>query len=520
VTALRTPEDAASLTPANPEARKRAHRLRRNAIVASLASNFAGAVVVFLYLAVLGPGTSALGAHKVDTLLLFFGVLLVTGVSGVSFFAWLVRSLNLTIASEQPIVGAERRTLLANSARVAGFSLFSWIISAGVFALYDSLYVHDTNISAVRLGLSVVLGGLTTTALVYLLNERATRPMYALAFAAESPTEVSGLGLELRMALAWGLGAGIPMLGIALAFLGVRANEFGTIRRTVLTAAIISVLAGAVIARLMARGVVRPLDEVRHAMTRVQAGDIDVKVEVDDASEIGLLQAGFNDMVTGLQERAVLQDLFGRHVGIDVARQAMDRGIGLSGEQRDVSVLFVDVVGSTTMAVTQPATEVFTLLNEVFAAVVHETTAAGGWINKFEGDAALCVFGAPGDLPDHAARCLRAARGLRSALDELGRRHPGLDAGIGVSSGLVVAGNIGAEQRFEYTVIGDPVNEAARLTEEAKATAGRVLASEHTIAAAGPEGATWRRVGSSTLRGRTTPTVMFAPVETPSPAVG
>jgi adenylate cyclase len=520
VTDLRTPDAAASMTPANPEAQIRARRIRRDTVVASVASNVAGAIVVFLYLGVLGPGTPALGAHKLDTGLLFFGVLLVTSVIGVRLFTWLARSLNERIANNQPITGRDRHILLANSARVAAFSLCSWIISAGVFALYDDLLVHDTDISAVRLGLSVVLGGLTTTALVYLLNERATRPMYALAFATESPTEVAGLGLELRMALAWGLGAGIPMFGIALAYLGHTPHDFDTVRRTVLSAAIISVAAGALIARLMARAVVRPLDEVRHAMTRVQAGDSTVKVEVDDASEIGLLQAGFNDMVTGLQERAILEDLFGRHVGIDVARQAMDRGIGLRGEQREVSVLFVDVVGSTTMAVTQPATEVFTLLNEVFAAVVHETTAAGGWINKFEGDAALCVFGAPGDLPDHAARCLRAARGLRSALDELGRLHPGLDAGIGVSSGPVVAGNIGAEQRFEYTVIGDPVNEAARLTEEAKATAGRVLASATTVAAAGQEGATWRRVGSSTLRGRTTPTVMFAPVEPPLPAIG
>jgi adenylate cyclase len=474
---------------------------------------------VFIYLGVLGPSTSALGSHKLATLLLFGVVLLVTGVGGVSFFTWLVRSLNHTIANELPITGADRQTLLANSARVAAFSLFAWVLSAGVFGLYDATYSHDTRISAIRLALGVVLGGLTTTALVYLLNERSNRPMYALAFATASPTEVSGLGLELRMAMAWGLGAGIPMLSIALAYLGVHANGFETVRRTVLTAAIISVAAGAIIARLMARAVVRPLDTVRHAMARVQAGDINVSVVVDDASEMGLLQAGFNDMVAGLQDRAILEDLFGRHVGIDVARQAMDRGVGLQGEQRDVSVLFVDVIGSTTMAVTQPAVEVFTLLNEVFAAVVHETTAAGGWINKFEGDAALCVFGAPGDLPDHAARCLRAARGLRIALDELGRLHPGLDAGIGVSSGPVVAGNIGAEQRFEYTVIGDPVNEAARLTEEAKTTAGRVLASEQIVTAAGTEGESWQRVGSATLRGRTTPTVMFAPVEEPAPTV-
>ncbi len=366
-------------------------------------------------------------------------------------------------------------------------------------------------VTVVRLGLGVVLGGLTTTALVYLLNERAARPMYALVFAHDAPTEVSGLGLELRLTLAWALGAGIPMLGIALAYLGETDHDFTIVRRTVLVAAGISVLAGAVIANLMARAVVRPVESVRRAMALVQAGETGVSIEVDDASEIGLLQAGFNDMMAGLRERAVLEDLFGRHVGIDVARQAMERGIGLHDEQRDVSILFIDIVGSTTLAATRPASEVFALLNEVFAAVVRETTAVGGWVNKFEGDAALCVFGAPADMPDHAARALQAARALRVALIGLGRQHPGLDAGIGVSTGTVVAGNIGAEQRFEYTVIGDPVNEAARLTEEAKTSDGRVLASERTIDQAGAEAAHWVHVGSTTLRGRTSPTASYAP---------
>ncbi|HEY2215273.1 MAG TPA: adenylate/guanylate cyclase domain-containing protein [Acidimicrobiales bacterium] len=519
MTDLTTPDAAASKTPDFDEAHQRARRLRRGSVVASVASNFAGAFVVFLYLGVLGPGTPALGAHKVDTALLFLGILVVTSVGGVKLFTWLAGSLNQALATAAPIIGSNRQTLIALSARVAMFSLVNWIISAGIFGLYDSTLLHDTTVDAVRLGLSVVLGGLTTTALVYLLNERAVRPMYALAFATESPTEVSGLGLELRMALTWALGAGIPMLGIALAYLGHPSHDFDTVRRTVLAAAVIAVASGALIARLMARAVVRPVDSVRLAMARVQAGDTNVKVDVDDASEIGLLQAGFNDMVTGLQERAVLEDLFGRHVGIDVARHAMERGVGLHGEQRDVSVLFIDVIGSTMMAATQPAAEVFSLLNEVFAAVVRETTTAGGWINKFEGDAALCVFGAPGDLPDHAARSLQAARAIRLALDDLGRRHPGLDAGIGVSSGPVVAGNIGAEQRFEYSLIGDAVNEAARLTAEAKVTAGRVLASEQTVAMAGAGGESWRRIGSSVLRGRTRPTVMFAPVELPSPTV-
>src|SRR5205814_4855713 len=120
-----------------------------------------------------------------------------------------------------------------------------------------------------------------------------------------------------------------------------------------------------------------------------------------------------------------------------------------------------------------PPEEVVDLLNRFFATVVRVVDAEGGWVNKFEGDAALAVFGAPTDQPDHAARALRAARRLGAELEPLG-----VDAGIGVSSGPVVAGNVGAENRYEDTVIGDPVNEAARLTEVAKRRPSRVAASD------------------------------------------
>ena len=123
----------------------------------------------------------------------------------------------------------------------------------------------------------------------------------------------------------------------------------------------------------------------------------------------------------------------------------------------------------------------------------------------------MCVFGAPADQPDHAARALRAARTLRRELVALAAVHTGLDAGIGVSSGEVVAGNIGTEERSEYTVVGDPVNEAARLTDEAKLRPGRVLASERTVAAASDEAGNWTAGERLVLRGRSTPTMTFEP---------
>jgi adenylate cyclase len=248
---------------------------------------------------------------------------------------------------------------------------------------------------------------------------------------------------------------------------------------------------------------------VRDALRRVEAGDLGARVPVFDGSDLGLLQAGFNRMNDGLREREELRDLFGRHVGEDVARAAMERGIELGGEELEVAVLFVDLVGSTSMAAERPPQEVVAKLNEFFGVVVDVVEDCGGWINKFEGDAALAVFGAPLPLDDAAGCALKAARTLAeriaAELDEL-------DAGIGVSAGRAVAGNVGAESRFEYTVIGDPVNEAARLCELAKEAEGRVLASADALEGAREEEARrWREDEVVTLRGRSRETRTAVP---------
>jgi class 3 adenylate cyclase len=143
------------------------------------------------------------------------------------------------------------------------------------------------------------------------------------------------------------------------------------------------------------------------------------------------------------------------------------------------------------------------LLNRFFAIVVDATSAEGGLVNKFQGDAALCVFGAPAAHPDPAGAALRAARRIVAAVAAAGE----VEVGIGVAYGPVVAGQVGAASRLEYTVIGDPVNEAARLTELAKSLPGRVLASDRAVrAAAGGEAAHWVPGELVPLRGREEPT--------------
>jgi adenylate cyclase len=131
-------------------------------------------------------------------------------------------------------------------------------------------------------------------------------------------------------------------------------------------------------------------------------------------------------------------------------------------------------------------------------------------VNKFEGDAALCVFGVPVPQANAAEAALAAARELRRGLGAV----PQVDAGIGVTCGTVVAGNVGAEARYEYTVIGDPVNAAARLSEIAKGRAERLLASAEIVEAAGrAEAARWTIRDEATLRGRTAPTRLAVPAQ-------
>jgi adenylate cyclase len=191
-----------------------------------------------------------------------------------------------------------------------------------------------------------------------------------------------------------------------------------------------------------------------------------------------------------------------------VARQALAGEIELGGELRDAAVLFVDIVGSTRLAGKTEPERVVELLNGFFAVVVEVVESHGGWVNKFEGDAALCILGVPTSDERCAANALAGARVLAARLSQDGLPA----AGIGVSAGKVVAGNVGAPHRLEYTVIGDPVNEAARLTELAKAEGQRVLASEAALTAAGDgESAHWRLGEAVQLRGRAEKTRLARP---------
>ena len=215
-----------------------------------------------------------------------------------------------------------------------------------------------------------------------------------------------------------------------------------------------------------------PVRVVRAALRRVEQGDLRGNLVVFDGTELGELQRGFNAMVDGLRERERVRDLFGRHVGREVALAAERERPKLGGEERHVAVLFIDIIGSTKLVTSRPAADIVQLLNRFFAIIVEEVDRHCGLVNKFEGDATLAIFGAPNHLDSPEDQALATARCIA---DRLAREISECKAGIGVAAGQVVAGNVGARERFEYTVIGEPVNEAARLCELAKSEPGLLL---------------------------------------------
>jgi adenylate cyclase len=451
-------------------------------------------------------------------LAIFLGYLFVSFTAGV----WL--SLRLLI----PVIRWQRAdTLLGGGdpamtqlARVRALKMpyYRSVISVSNWCLGSIVFIVASwpvaSHSAPVVAVATALGATATAIIGYLQSERVLRPVAVAALRGGAPESFRAPGVIQRQVLAWVLSTGVPILAIVLALVASKfmiltapAEKLNTPILLLAVFALVIGLAGTI---LVAMSIADPLRQLRWALGEVQRGNYNAHMQIYDASELGLLQAGFNDMVRDLAERQRLRDLFGRYVGEDVARRALERGTELGGQERDVAVLFVDLVGSTQLASTKPASEVVSLLNEFFRVIVDTVHRHGGFVNKFQGDAALAIFGAPIEHPDASGAALAASRELHDDLvGVLGQT----DFGIGVSAGRAIAGHIGALARFEYTVIGDPVNEAARLTELAKLEGGHVLASAIAVSGAlDAEALCWDVGEIVELRGRSAPTQLARPV--------
>ncbi len=473
-------------------------------------SNFVGAVVTISLSSVGIPEPSTFAPEM--WWINYIAVPIYVALAFVIGIGWgtytITRDLRWAIRRQPPTAADARRTR-----RVAGRLLrLQAALWLGAVVMFTIMYGIQSPMLIPKMFFVIGLSGAVVVGVTYLLIELALRPVSADLISAGYRRRKRS-GVLSRAVVAWIVGSATPIVGILLLV------SFGAFRQDtskldlfvgVFVLAVISLGTGLLLTWLTTTSVTGPLRSVRNGMNKVQAGNVDVDLVVYDGTELGDLQVGFNSMVSGLRERERMRDLFGRHVGREVAEAALSSDPALGGTERTVAALFVDVIGSTTLAAERSPTEVVEILNRFFAVIVRAVEQQRGLVNKFEGDAVLAIFGAPIDLDDAAGAALCTAREIAR---ELERRVPELSAGIGVGFGPAVAGNVGAIERFEYTIIGDPVNESARLSELAKRDPRRPLASGRTVDVANPqEAAHWEEQETTSLRGRTEETRVYAAV--------
>jgi len=362
-------------------------------------------------------------------------------------------------------------------------------------------------------GLSFALAGASVSALTYLLTERAMRPLAGRALSSGIPTRPSEHALARRLMVTWVLGTGSGVAAIFVAgIIAITRPADTTLQEVGVTIVVLGPLVfalGGLSIYLVAKATADPVESLQRALADVEQGRLETRVRIWDGTELGVLQAGFNAMAEGLQERERIRDLFGKHVGQDVAEAALSSGVRFAGELREVSVLFVDLAGSTELAESTTPGEVVSILNRFFEVVIDVVHGHQGWINKFQGDAVMAIWGAPIDVDNRSTLALSAARDLGRRLRE---ELPEVAAGVGVSDGQTVTGNVGTASRYEYTAVGDPVNEAARLTDLAKSIPGRVVANATMLEdATADERDLWQELPSVQVRGRSRPTRIIAP---------
>lgn len=236
---------------------------------------------------------------------------------------------------------------------------------------------------------------------------------------------------------------------------------------------------GVLASYLLGRRISGPLRRLAGAMEAVNAGDLEQSIDIRSRDEVGLLADRFNTMIVGLKEREKYRENFARYVSPQLVERVMKDpdSVILHGERRDVTVLFSDIRGFTTISEKSAPEHLVMMLNEYFERMTNVVFRYNGYLNKFMGDAVMAVFGAPLPVADHPWRAVACAAEMFNELHELNRvrKRRGdqeIKIGIGIATGNVIVGNIGSMKKLEYTAIGDVVNLAQRIEDTSKTVGG------------------------------------------------
>jgi len=224
------------------------------------------------------------------------------------------------------------------------------------------------------------------------------------------------------------------------------------------------------IAFAMSRRIAKPIHALVAGAGRIAEGKFTVKVEGDRADELGQLISAFNQMAEDLEKKQRVETVLSHFVAGDVAKEMLEslEDVSIGGKKVDATVLFVDIVGFTSLSESLNPEDVADFLNEFFSYFTVCSHLFFGTVDKFIGDCAMVLFGAPRENPDHRYNAIACAVVMQKLLKEINARRQVqgkhlVNVRIGINSGEMMAGVLGTQNRMDYTVVGDAVNIASRL---------------------------------------------------------
>jgi adenylate cyclase len=368
--------------------------------------------------------------------------------------------------------------------------------------------------------LGVVFGAGVQLIAIHSVFESALRPA-RVAIAGDT-----GIGDSLpRARPTFAARSNVSMVAVALVFATTGALLAAVFDRTsdvpllaiVIGAALVLVYAVPISVALGFSPSLQPIRDLAEGAERVAVGDFSRRLPVVQDDDLGVLSASFNRMQAGLAERQRLQAAFGTYVDPVLAARLLEQGDDIfRGERREVTVMFIDVRDFTPFAEANTAEDTVARLNALFDIVVPAVVGAGGHVNKFLGDGAMVVFGAPNGLSDHADVAVRAAVRIHRLVAE--RFGGEVRIGIGINTGQVIAGTIGSAGHLEFTLIGDTVNVASRVEQLTKITGDAILLTYQTVDALASRPSALTDRGAHELKGKSAPVHVFgldvAPIST------
>ncbi len=261
-----------------------------------------------------------------------------------------------------------------------------------------------------------------------------------------------------------------------------------SVLRLRVTAALIAgiiILVALLLVYFFAKTISEPIRELKLAADKIKEGDYHTRLTPRTGDEVGALTQAFNEMAVGLEEREKLKGALGKFVNPEIAEKAMKGEIKLGGERKTATIFFSDIRSFTAISEQLEPEEVVEFLNEYMTIMVRIISEHHGIVDKFIGDAIMAVWGVPESKGNDALNAVNATIEMRRALLEFNKgrgsaKKPLIKIGCGLNTGPVLAGQIGSEDRLDYTVIGDAVNLASRVESLNKPFGTDILISQDT----------------------------------------